>query len=148
MNSQQLRVIPDIEFIVQESLTRRDTNIILGSRSENSFIKMSGSTYQYAAEIVEYLKRGITEEELQHEIAAKHPGQNIDTAAFVEHLKSAGIARHHTVQNPVSGKADTVQCAFSIYIRFFCILSFIRNPVLFDCYTDFIHSFGNHVVRA
>lgn len=91
MNSQQLRVIPDIEFIVQESLTRRDTNIILGSRSENSFIKMSGSTYQYAAEIVEYLKRGITEEELQHEIAAKHPGQNIDTAAFVEHLKSAGL---------------------------------------------------------
>lgn len=91
MNSQQLKVIPDIEFIIQESLLRRDSNVILGSKSENSFIKMSESTYQYAAEIVDYLKRGITEEELQLEIAAKYPGQNIDTAAFVEHLKSAGL---------------------------------------------------------
>ena len=67
MSSQQLKVISDIEFIVQDSLTRHDCNVLLGSKSENSFIKMSKSTYQYAAEIVEYLKKGITEEDLQQD---------------------------------------------------------------------------------
>ena len=92
MNDLLIEVVDDIEFVIQDSFQKKNV-IFLGSKSVNSYIKMNENTYKYASDIVEYLKKRRSLEEVEKEIAEKYPGKKINVEAFVERLRSVGLIK-------------------------------------------------------
>lgn len=85
-----IELISDAEFTFQDGVLPQRI-VLLGSESENSYLKMGEDTYIYAKEIVSLLQQHMTQYEIAEEIKKIFPNRNIDVPAFISKLKNAGL---------------------------------------------------------